>query len=107
MTGWATGSIEGALHHEILERFGPVSTLTVKETAELIRVSVSKIYALQDEGRFPCLRVDTRKLVPVQGLISWLVAGGSASAPRLRSVPIAAAARSQSADGRLPLPDWL
>jgi excisionase family DNA binding protein len=50
-------------------------TLTVDETAKLLRISRNTAYNLVREGRLPVLRLGRRLLVPKKGLDN-LLAGG-------------------------------
>ena len=50
-------------------------TLTVDETAKLLRISRNTAYNLVREGRLPVLRLGRRLLVPKKGLDNLLSGG--------------------------------
>lgn len=55
--------------------------LTVKEAASLLRVSSGTIYRLIREGRFPCLFLGSRRVIPSTAFDAWVsqsVSGGAA-----------------------------
>ena len=50
-------------------------TLTVDETAKLLRISRNTAYTLANQGKLPVVRLGRRLLVPKKGLDN-LLAGG-------------------------------
>ena len=47
-------------------------TLTVKQLAERLQISMPTAYAMTNQAGFPLIRVGTKKLVPIAGLEKWL-----------------------------------
>ena len=50
----------------------PIQLFTVSETAELLRLSVSKVYRMLGTGELPCVQIGTRKLVAFDDLRHFL-----------------------------------
>lgn len=48
------------------------STMSVKDLARQMSISLPKAYALVKEPDFPTLRIGTRILIPVAGFQAWL-----------------------------------
>ena len=48
------------------------TVLTVKEAAEILRISVSKTYQLIRENRIPHIELGHRYVVPKQKLLEWV-----------------------------------
>ncbi len=46
--------------------------LTIDETADLLRLSRSQIYALAQDGRLPAIRIGRSVRVPRRRLLEWL-----------------------------------
>lgn len=47
-------------------------TLTVKQLAEIMQVSMPTAYAMTEQRGFPVLRVGKKKLIPLALLTKWL-----------------------------------
>lgn len=47
-------------------------TLTVKEFAELMQISMPSAYDMTERKGFPLIRVGVKKLIPVEPLNAWL-----------------------------------
>lgn len=47
-------------------------TLTVKEFAKQMQISMPTAYAMTEQAGFPLLRVGKKKLIPVASLERWL-----------------------------------
>lgn len=59
------------------------SILTVKEVAEILRISQSKAYELLGRDVIPHLRLGTRYVIPKDSFMAWIhktVRGGKADA---------------------------
>ena len=50
-------------------------TLTIDETAKLLRISRNTAYTLANEGKLPIIRLGRRLLVPRKGLDELLASG--------------------------------
>ena len=49
-----------------------IKLFTVSETAEILRLSISKVYRMLSVGELPCIQIGTRKMVTQQDLIQFL-----------------------------------
>lgn len=50
----------------------PKLTLTVKELAAQLQVSMPTAYELTERAGFPVIRLGKKKIVPVEALKAWL-----------------------------------
>lgn len=50
----------------------PKLTLTVKELAAQLQISMPTAYDLTERAGFPVIRVGVKKLIPVEPLKAWL-----------------------------------
>ena len=47
-------------------------TLNVREAAEVLRISKSKVYELAQSESFPAIRIGKRVVIPRDKLIQWM-----------------------------------
>ena len=47
-------------------------TLNARETAQVLRISKSKVYELAQSESFPAIRIGKRVVIPRDKLIEWL-----------------------------------
>ena len=59
---------------------GGTAVLTVKETAELMRISERKVYDFLKDGTIPSVRFGRRVLIHVPGLLRILAADSTSAA---------------------------
>ena len=55
-------------------------TLTVKEFAEQMQISMPSAYDLTERKGFPLIRIGKKKLIPVEPLKAWLAQEAGVSA---------------------------
>ena len=55
-------------------RSNEAMTLTVKQMADRLQVSMPTAYALTEQADFPVLRVGKKKLIPISALERWVEA---------------------------------
>jgi excisionase family DNA binding protein len=51
--------------------------LTAKQTAELLQVTLPRVYELARSGLIPCVRMGRQLRFPESKLIEWIEHGGS------------------------------
>jgi excisionase family DNA binding protein len=51
--------------------------LTAKQTAELLQVTLPRVYELARSGLIPCVRMGRQIRFPESKLIEWIEQGGS------------------------------
>ena len=54
-------------------------TLNVREAAEVLRISKSKVYELAQSESFPAIRIGKRVIIPRDKLIQWMNAQAEVS----------------------------
>ena len=54
-------------------------TLNARETAEVLRISKSKVYELAQSESFPAIRIGKRVVIPRDKLIQWMNAQAEVS----------------------------
>jgi excisionase family DNA binding protein len=50
-------------------------TLTIKETASLLNIGISKTYELARQNIIPNIRIGRQYIIPIQPLLEWVNKG--------------------------------